>query len=109
MPQPQRTRSAQPPTPTARRQYSLEVHGWKSQEETGDRHYFGLRSIRVVAASAAEAVADARALLDATSEYPVANWAVVAGSEIVPATGDNAASWQRWHRQATAPQGGTGA
>lgn len=90
-------RDPQPMRGAAERQYSLEVHGWESQDATGERLKFGLRSIRLVAATAAEAIASARALLDPDGKYPDGNWAVVAGGEIAPG---EARDWAAWHKAA---------
>lgn len=84
-------------SPAVARQYSLEVQGWASKDH--DDKVFGLRSIRLVASSAADAIARARKLLDPRGEYAdEKQWAVVAGGEIAP---NEARDWHNWHKTAT--------
>jgi len=79
------------------RQYSLEVHGWASKDHDGA--VFGLRSIRVVASGAEDAITRARQLLDPHNEYPdTKQWAVVSGAELGP---KDAREWHTWHRATT--------
>jgi len=81
-------------TTQATRQYSLEVHGWASKDH--DDRVFGLRSIRVVASSAEDAIKRARQLLDPHDDYSDRKqWAVVSGAELSP---EDAGKWHAWHK-----------
>lgn len=86
------------------RQFSVLVQGWRSQDEGGNHEFHGLRSLRVVAATRPEAIAAARGMLDPDAEYPIGNWAVVDGAELLPKAGDNAETWHAWHASAAPPQ-----
>lgn len=89
------------------RLYSLVVAGWLRDHDAEAGHHISERRVRVVAATNAEAIATARALLDPAGAYPVANWEIVDGGELPPDSsdpGNSSAKWSAWRMVSTAPE-----
>lgn len=90
------------PESEQRRMYSFTVHGWKWHEGNKEN----TRQATIVAASNADAIAEARALLDPDGDLSgePTPWAVVGAVELLP---KEARDWARWHREASSPRGRT--